>query len=82
MVCKHYQNLRNQMSFKNEILHRHLFSWEALSQNKLEPRWGPFDKQRKARLEEKNCCQKQPPEVFYKKGVLRNLTKFASKNLC
>ena len=26
--------------------------------------------------------QKQPPEVFYKKSVLRNLTKFTGKHLC
>ena len=26
--------------------------------------------------------QKQPPEVFYAKGVLRNLTKFTRKHLC
>ena len=26
--------------------------------------------------------QKQPPEVFYKKGVLRNFTKFIRKHLC
>ena len=26
--------------------------------------------------------QKQPPEVFYKKGVLRNFTKFAGKHQC
>ena len=26
--------------------------------------------------------QKQPPEVFYEKGVLRNFTKFTGKHLC
>ena len=26
--------------------------------------------------------QKQPPEVFYKKGVLRNFAKFTEKHLC
>ena len=26
--------------------------------------------------------QKQPPEVFYKKGVLRNFTIFTEKHLC
>ena len=26
--------------------------------------------------------QKQPPEVFCKKGVLRNLAKFTGKHLC
>ena len=26
--------------------------------------------------------QRQPPEVFYKNGVLRNLTKFTGKHLC
>ena len=26
--------------------------------------------------------QKQPPEVFYKKGVLRNFAKFTGKHLC
>ena len=26
--------------------------------------------------------QKQPPEVFYKKGVLRNFAKFTGKSLC
>ena len=25
---------------------------------------------------------KQPPEVFYKKGVLKNLAKFTGKKLC
>ena len=29
-----------------------------------------------------SCFQKQPPEVFYKKGVLRNFTKFTGKHLC
>ena len=27
------------------------------------------------------CFQKQPPEVFYKKDVLRNFTKFTGKQL-
>ena len=27
-------------------------------------------------------CQKQPPEVFCKKGVLRNFAKFTGKHLC
>ena len=26
--------------------------------------------------------QKQPPEVFYKKGVLKNFIKFTGKHLC
>ena len=26
--------------------------------------------------------QKQPPEVFYKKGVIRNVAKFTGKHLC
>ena len=26
--------------------------------------------------------QKQPPEVFYEKGVLKNFTKFTEKHLC
>ena len=26
--------------------------------------------------------QKQPPEVFYEKGVLRNFAKFEGKHLC
>ena len=26
--------------------------------------------------------QKQPPEVFYKKGILRNFAKFTGKRLC
>ena len=29
-----------------------------------------------------NVFQKQPPEVFCKKGVLRNFTKFTGKHLC
>ena len=29
-----------------------------------------------------NQRQKEPPEVFYKKGVLRYLTKFTRKHLC
>ena len=29
-----------------------------------------------------NNEQKQPPKVFYKKGVFRNLTKFLGKHLC
>ena len=28
------------------------------------------------------ACQKQPPEVFCKKGVLKNFTKFTGKHLC
>ena len=28
------------------------------------------------------CFQKQPQEVFYKKIVLRNFTKFTEKRLC
>ena len=27
-------------------------------------------------------CQKQPLEVFYKKGVIRNFAKFTGKHLC
>ena len=30
----------------------------------------------------KENVQKQPPEVFYKKGVLRNFVKFTGKHLC
>ena len=30
----------------------------------------------------KTTTQKQPPEVFYKKGVLKNFTKFTGKHLC
>ena len=30
----------------------------------------------------KTRLRKQPPEVFYKKGVLRNFTKFTGKHLC
>ena len=26
--------------------------------------------------------QKQPPEVFYRKGVLKNFAKFTGKHLC
>ena len=26
-------------------------------------------------------CQKQPPEVFYKKAILKNFTIFTKKNL-
>ena len=26
--------------------------------------------------------QKQPPEVFYKKGIFKNFTKFTRKHLC
>ena len=29
-----------------------------------------------------NKHQKQPPEVFYKKGVLNNFAKFTGKHLC
>ena len=29
-----------------------------------------------------NTFQKQPPDVFCKKGVLRNLAKFKGKHLC
>ena len=29
-----------------------------------------------------NAFQKQPPEVFYRKGVLKKLAKFKGKNLC
>ena len=29
-----------------------------------------------------NFLQKQSPEVSYKKGVLRNFTKFTGKHLC
>ena len=28
-----------------------------------------------------SICQKQPPELFYKKGVLKHLAKFAGKHL-
>ena len=28
------------------------------------------------------CVQKQPQELFYKKGVLKNFTKFTRKYLC
>ena len=28
------------------------------------------------------CVQKQPQEVFYKKGVLKNFAKFRRKHLC
>ena len=28
------------------------------------------------------CVQKQPQEVFYKKGVLKNFAKFTRKHMC
>ena len=36
------------------------------------------------KLSEISRCtwQKQPPEVFYKKGVLKNFAKFTGKHLC
>ena len=27
------------------------------------------------------CCQQQPPDVFYKKGVLKKFSKFTGKHL-
>ena len=34
-------------------------------------------------LSRSNCSsEKQPPEVFYKKGVLRNFAKLTRKHLC
>ena len=30
--------------------------------------------------EEKKCCQKHPPEAFYKKGVLQNYAKSTEKH--
>ena len=33
-------------------------------------------------LKTSQYLQKQPPDVFYKKGVLWNFTKFTSKHLC
>ena len=30
----------------------------------------------------KGNVQKQPPQVFYKKGVLKNFVKFTGKHLC
>ena len=36
----------------------------------------------KVHFEGKNEPQKQPSEVLYKKGVLRNFTKFTVKELC
>ena len=43
VVCKHHQSfrlkkLKNQMLSENEIFHRCLFLWEALSENNLETR--------------------------------------------
>ena len=32
--------------------------------------------------DKESSFQKQPPEVFYKKGVLRIFTKFIGKHLC
>ena len=32
--------------------------------------------------ESKHFTEVQPPEVFYKKGVLRNFSKFTGKRLC
>ena len=29
-----------------------------------------------------NECQKQPPEVLFKKGVLKSLANFTEKHLC
>ena len=29
-----------------------------------------------------DCVQEQPPEMFYKKGVLKNFVKFTGKHLC
>ena len=35
------------------------------------------------KLQYKTCyIKKQPPEVFCKKGVLKNFTKFTGKHLC
>ena len=38
--------------------------------------------QRIVRLHNNVEIQKQPPEVFYEKGVLRNFAKFTEKHLC
>ena len=35
-----------------------------------------------SRAPENSNIQKQPPEALYKKGVLRNFTKFTGKHLC
>ena len=32
--------------------------------------------------DEKKCSQKQLPEVFHKKGVIKNFEKFTEKHLC
>ena len=33
-------------------------------------------------LKESTIRKKQPPEVFYKKGVLKNFAKFTGEHLC
>ena len=37
----------------------------------------PYDTELRLKL-----CKKQSPDVFYKKGVLRNFAKFTGKHLC
>ena len=34
------------------------------------------------KLQIQGSGQKQPPDVFYKKGVLKNFAKFTGKHLC
>ena len=34
------------------------------------------------KFNQKTHLQKQPPEVFYKKGVLKNFVKFTGKQQC
>ena len=41
---------------------------------------GPLRKEFKKK--EQNYYQKQPPEVFYKKGVLKTFAKLTGKQLC
>ena len=42
----------------------------------------PFEFERKTNIGDINSSQKQPSELFCKKGVLRNFSKFTGKRLC
>ena len=42
----------------------------------------PFEFERKTNIGDMNSSQKQSPQVFYKKAILKNFVTFTGKHLC
>ena len=67
-------SLSDQFSMERKIIDIKSIACEHMMLVEQRTSWGE--------MSFRDIFQKQPPEVFYKKGVLRNFAKFTRKHLC